>query len=446
MNLPSLNKSTICIIGLGYVGLPLAIQFEKKNRLSNSNRKIIGFDISEKRILELQNSNDITLEISTKELQLAKRNIEFTSNIDLLNEADIFIVTVPTPIDDFKNPNLSPLRNASEFIGKAIKNKLKYSKINKEYINPIIIYESTVFPGATEEICVPIIEKASNLKYNNDFFCGYSPERINPGDKKNSINDITKITSGSNEEVADWVNNLYSSIISAGTYKASSIKVAEAAKVIENTQRDINIALVNEFSFIFKKLNIDTLDVLEAAGTKWNFLPFKPGLVGGHCIGVDPYYLTYKSQQVGYYPQVVLAGRRINDHVSQWLVEQLILEMSRRKFIIGGSEILILGLTFKENCPDTRNSKVFNIISCLKKYDIKITIIDPVCNDINLINNLNILNEIPKNKKFTGIIAAVAHTLFQELNSNDWSNLVIENGVLLDVKGIIPRSLNAIRL
>ncbi|HBK0767178.1 TPA: nucleotide sugar dehydrogenase, partial [Escherichia coli] len=349
----------IGIIGLGYVGLPLAVEFGKI-------LPTIGFDINKKRISELSNYIDNTLECTTEELKQA-HNLIYSSELNLLSTCNFFIVTVPTPIDKHKQPDLTPLVKASESIATILKK------------GDIVVYESTVYPGATEEVCIPILEKNSGLKFNVDFFAGYSPERINPGDKEHRVTNILKITSGSTPETADKVDEVYNLIIEAGTHKASSIKVAEAAKVIENTQRDVNIALINELSIIFNKLNIDTLEVLEAAGTKWNFLPFRPGLVGGHCIGVDPYYLTHKAQSAGYHPEIILAGRRLNDNMGHFVVSQLVKKMISKKIQIENSNVLILGLTFKENCPDLRNTKVVDIISELKEYNINVDVFDPWC-------------------------------------------------------------------
>ena len=355
----SLQDTKIAIIGLGYVGLPLAVEFSKKY-------PVMGFDINANRIEELKSGKDSTLEVSDTELAEAKL-LSFSSDKLALSEANVFIVTVPTPIDNHKQPDLTPLIKASEMLGSIVKK------------NDIIIYESTVYPGATEEDCIPVVEEVSGLAFNIDFFAGYSPERINPGDKEHSVTSILKVTSGSNDQVADYIDALYASIITAGTHKVSSIKVAEAAKVIENTQRDVNIALINELSIIFNKLEIDTLEVLEAAGTKWNFLPFRPGLVGGHCIGVDPYYLTYKAQTVGYHPEMILAGRRINDSMGSYVVSQLIKKMVKKRIQVDGARVLVLGLTFKENCPDLRNTRVVDIIEELKDYNINVDVNDPWC-------------------------------------------------------------------
>ena len=340
----------IAVIGLGYVGLPLAVEFGKK-------RAVIGFDINQKRIQELTNGYDRTLEVDAEELKGAS-NLSYSANIEDLKAANIYIITVPTPINEYKQPDLTPLKMASTTVGQTLKK------------GDIVIYESTVYPGCTEEDCVPILEKESGLKYNQDFFCGYSPERINPGDKEHRLPTIKKVTSGSTPEIAEEVDQLYKTIITAGTHKAASIKVAEAAKVIENSQRDLNIAFVNELALIFDKMNIDTADVLEAAGTKWNFLPFKPGLVGGHCIGVDPYYLTHKAESLGYHPQVILAGRRINDNMGAHVASSVVKLMAQKGSVIKGSKALVLGITFKENCPDIRNSKVIDVIKELESYGI----------------------------------------------------------------------------
>lgn len=441
-----LDSCSIGIIGLGYVGLPLAVEFARTKICSVSqsqlSRKVVGFDISKKRIKELLLNQDYTKEIDSKVLE--NTSIMYTDQIDHLCELDVLIVTVPTPIDIAKQPDLSPLRSASKTVGLALKERQKHDI--KTY--PIVIYESTVYPGATEDFCIPIIENYSGLKLNIDFFCGYSPERINPGDKEHRLPNIKKITSGSSEESRIWINNLYSSIISAGTHMAQSIKVAEAAKVIENTQRDINIALINEFAMIFNLLDIDTLDVLEAAGSKWNFLPFRPGLVGGHCIGIDPYYLTYKAEQVGYHPQIVLAGRRINDSMSRWIAEQVVLKLAQNKISITSCKALVLGATFKENCPDTRNSKTLELIQYLNKYNIDTLIVDPWADNKYLKEKykINITDRLPEGHVFDLIIVAVKHKEFVGFDVNTWSGLVHDNSLVYDLKGIVPRSLMPIRL
>jgi len=426
----------LCIIGLGYVGLPLAVEFAKKY-------KTIGFDINKKRIDELKEAIDITLEVSSDELKevLPKFNSKLktqhsklilTTSIDDLKEANIYIVTVPTPIDSHKNPDLTPLIMASRTVGRVLKK------------DDIVIYESTVYPGCTEEVCVPELEKESGLKYNKDFFCGYSPERINPGDKKHRLPNIKKVTSGSTPKIAKKIDELYKSIIIAGTHLASSIKVAEAAKVIENAQRDINIAFVNELALIFDKLGIDTLDVLEAAGTKWNFLPFRPGLVGGHCIGVDPYYLTYKAKEIGYHPEVILAGRRINDNMGVYVANKVVKLMIHKGHTIKGSKVLVLGITFKENCPDIRNSRVIDVINELKEFGCNVDVYDPWADpkevkkeyDIDLLQTSNLQLET-----YDSVILAIAHDEFKELNKKlQTSNLQLQT-VIYDIKGILDKKL-----
>ena len=446
-NLPSLESCTIAIIGLGYVGLPLAVEFSRNRRclLSGTQlkRSIIGFDINNKRLLELQKGRDTTNEINSEDLGSVV-NLKYTSNPDLLALADVFIVTVPTPIDSVKRPDLTPLIKASEEVGRALKSRS--ASVGKS--DAIVIYESTVYPGATEEICVPILEKESALQYNKQFYCGYSPERINPGDTEHKLTTITKVTSGSTDEVATWVDSLYGSIISAGTHKASSLKVAEAAKVIENTQRDLNIALVNELAVIFGLMDIDTIDVLEAAGSKWNFLPFRPGLVGGHCIGVDPYYLTHKAEQLGYHPQVVLAGRRINDGMGFWLAEKLVLNLAKRRIELVNARVLILGLSFKENCPDLRNTKVVDLVAGLQRFGMHVDVVDPWINklDAQSMYNIETISSIPQRAQYSAVVLAVAHQEFVLMNPSQWTNLLGPSGVILDMKGIVSRSLNPIRL
>ncbi|MBI96501.1 Vi polysaccharide biosynthesis protein VipA/TviB [bacterium] len=444
MKLPSLITCRIGVIGLGYVGLPLAVELSKSKECLLTKikleRRVIGFDINKERINELLNGYDLTKEFSSEELKKADF-LEFTHSEERLTNIDVFIVTVPTPIDISKQPDFEPLKNASRLVARVI------SRRNSEVL-PIIIFESTVYPGATEEICVKIIEEETGLKYRQDFGCGYSPERINPGDKQHTLTSIKKVTSGSDLNVAQWVDKFYGSIIIPGTYLAKSIKVAEAAKVIENTQRDLNIALINELSIIFKIMNIDTLDVLSAARTKWNFLDFKPGLVGGHCIGVDPYYLTYKAQQLGYYPEVVLAGRRINDNMPKWIAEQLILSMAKKEMIIGGQEVLILGLAFKANCPDIRNTRIIDLIKNLRSYGLLTTVVDPYVNinDAEMKYQLQILNKIPKDHKYGSIIAAVDHKEFSSITYEEWLNISRKDTIYIDVKGILPRELNPIRI
>ena len=449
-NLPDLYNCRVAIIGLGYVGLPLALaladnQTNMKTK-GKSFRKIIGFDINQKRINELTKNIDTTKEIPTSELEKNK-GILFTSDIKFLSGTDVFIVTVPTPIDKAKNPDLKYLENACEIIGLSIK-KQTFGKSKNENRQVVIIFESTVYPGATEEFCAPLIEKFSGLRFNHEFVLGYSPERINPGDKKHRLKDIVKVTSGSTLEAANWINDFYSSIIAAGTYQSPSIKVAEAAKVIENTQRDLNIALINELSIIFSKLNIDTFDVLEAASTKWNFLPFKPGLVGGHCIGVDPYYLTFKAEQLNYYPQVVLAGRRINDSMASWLADKLILNMSKKNIQIVGSKVLVMGLSFKENCPDIRNTKVVDFINRLNEYNIKTCIYDPLVNKEDAKNNysLEISDDYPFEQDFSAIVIAVAHDQFKKIDKFFWQEILKKKTILFDIKGILSKDIDCLRI
>ena len=414
-----LNETRLAVIGLGYVGLPLAVEFGKKI-------PVVGFDIHKSRVSELKNGVDNTLEVDDAELAEAKL-LSYTTDTNKLENCNVFIVTVPTPIDKNKNPDLTPLIKASEMLG---------SVISK---GDIVIYESTVYPGATEEVCVPIIEKTSKLQFNKDFYAGYSPERINPGDKEHRVTTILKVTSGSNTEVANYVDDLYSSIITAGTHKASSIKVAEAAKVIENTQRDVNIALINELAIIFERLNISTEEVLIAAGTKWNFLPFRPGLVGGHCIGVDPYYLTHKAQEIGYNPEMILAGRRLNDNMGCYVVSQIIKLMLQKKIHVKDSNILIMGLSFKENCPDLRNTRVVDMIEELEGYEANIDVYDPWVDKGAAKNEygLTLLNEIDKNK-YDAIIVAVAHDEFKNIGIDTLHSFGKDNHILYDLKYILP--------
>lgn len=411
---------TIAIIGLGYVGLPLAVEFGKQ-------RAVIGFDINPKRVAELQAGHDQTLECNAQELAQAK-HLRYSCDLAELQTASIFIVTVPTPVDQANRPDLTPLVKASETVGKALK------------AGDIVIYESTVYPGATEEVCVPVLEKCSGLKFNQDFFCGYSPERINPGDKQHRLPSIKKVTSGSTPETAKTVDALYASIITAGTYLASSIKVAEAAKVIENTQRDVNIALMNELSLIFHKLGIDTLEVLQAAGTKWNFMPFRPGLVGGHCIGVDPYYLTHKAQEVGYHPEVILAGRRINDGMASHVADQTVKLMLRKGLPVLGSRVLVLGLTFKENCPDVRNTKVVDIVRTLQSYNAQVDVYDPWIDVAEAQHEygLQCLTDMPAAGQYAAIVLAVGHEQFMAWGESGIKALGQPGAVLFDVKSILP--------
>ena len=455
-NYPDIHKCRVAIIGLGYVGLPLAVEIAKRQKsyLTGAylERNVVGFDVDDTRIEELNRGFDRTNEINSSRL-LKNVGLIFSNDFEAIVSAEIFIITVPTPIDEHKNPNLQALKDASIKVGKALKMRKEKDYECENNIVPIVLYESTVYPGTTEEICIPLIEKTSGLRCDCldskiSFSCGYSPERINPGDKNHKIRDIIKVTSGSNKKVASWIDSFYGSIINAGTHKASSIKVAEAAKIIENTQRDINIALINELAIIFKLLKIDTLDVLEAASTKWNFIPFKPGLVGGHCIGVDPYYLTFKAQAVGYLPEVVLSGRRINDGMSKWVVDQLILEMCLKQISIKSANLLILGFTFKENCPDTRNTKVYEIYKILKKYNIKIDIVDPWVDKCAVKEkyDIQVFDKIDKNEKYSAVICAVAHDHFRNMKVLEWSSLLKTDGILFDLKGLIPRELNPLRI
>jgi UDP-N-acetyl-D-glucosamine/UDP-N-acetyl-D-galactosamine dehydrogenase len=414
------KAKTLAIIGLGYVGLPLAVEFGRK-------RPVIGFDINPARVAELNAGQDHTLECSPSELKSA-RHLRYSSNPSDLQGAQVFIVTVPTPVDRANRPEMTPLIKASQTVGAALKR------------GDVVIYESTVYPGATEEVCVPVLEATSGLKFNVDFYCGYSPERINPGDKEHRLPTIRKVTSGSTPEVADAVNALYAEIVTAGTHKASSIKVAEAAKVIENTQRDVNIALMNELSLIFHRLGIDTLEVLQAAGTKWNFLPFRPGLVGGHCIGVDPYYLTHKAQELGYHPEVILAGRRINDNMSRYVADETVKLMLRKGLPVLGGKVLVLGLTFKENCPDLRNTKVVDMVQTLRGYNTEVDVYDPWI-DVDEAQHeygLACLRELPAQGAYAAVVLAVAHKQFVELGAAGIRAFGQPGAVLYDVKSVLP--------
>ena len=417
----NLDNTTIALIGLGYVGLPLAVEFGK-------HRTVIGFDINQARVTELQGGQDHTLECSPEQLKAAE-HLRFSSQLDDLRDCGIFIVTVPTPVDDARRPDLSPLVKASQTVGSVLKK------------GDVVIYESTVFPGATEEVCVPELEKASGLTFNQDFFCGYSPERINPGDKVNTLTTIKKITSGSTPDVAQAVDALYRQIITAGTHQASSIKVAEAAKVIENTQRDLNIALVNELSVIFSRLDIDTLDVLEAAGSKWNFLPFRPGMVGGHCIGVDPYYLTHKAEQVGYHPQVILAGRRINDNMGRYVARNTIKRMLQAGMDVPRCRIGVLGITFKENCPDIRNSKVIDVVRELQAWGAEVIVADTWADPAEVQHEYSIpLGAIDQDHPVDALIVAVGHNEYRALSPTQLKTLTRGNSpVLADVKSLYDR-------
>ena len=416
-----MSQKKIGLIGLGYVGLPLAIEFGKS-------REVIGFDINEKRISELQKNIDTTLEISADEFQDSKF-LNFTSDKNDIRDCKIFIITVPTPIDNYKRPNLNPLIESSKIVGSVLKK------------NDIVIYESTVYPGATEEICVPVLEKVSSLEFNQDFYCGYSPERINPGDKEHRVTKIMKVTSGSTSKTAIEVDELYKEIITAGTYRAKSIKVAEAAKVIENTQRDVNIALVNELALIFNKLDIDTESVLEAASTKWNFLPFKPGLVGGHCIGVEPYYLTHKALEVGYHPEMILAGRRLNDSMGGYVVDQTTKLMTKKKIHVADANILIMGLTFKEDCPDIRNTKVVDIVKEFKTFECNVDVYDPWVDKSEAFNEygINPINK-PMHSRYDAIIIAVAHKEFKNMSADEIRALGKKNSVIFDIKHLLDEN------
>lgn len=422
-----LEQLNIAIVGLGYVGLPLAVEFGKQ-------KPTLGFDINQQRIAELLIGHDHTLETSAEELQQAV-NLSYTHDSAALKKSNFFIVTVPTPIDDFKQPDLTPLIKSSETIGEVLKK------------GDIVVYESTVYPGATEEVCIPVLEKISGLIFNQDFFVGYSPERINPGDKQRRVTNILKITSGSTPEVADYIDQVYQLIIEAGTYKAPSIKVAEAAKVIENTQRDVNIALINELALIFNKLDIDTEEVLKAAGTKWNFLPFRPGLVGGHCIGVDPYYLTHKAQSIGLHPEIILAARRLNDRMGEYVATQLIKEMVKQRIQVVGSKILIMGLSFKENCPDIRNTKIVDMVKALKEYDLDLDIYDPWVDDTEVQHEYGLapIKELHQGQ-YDAIVLAVAHDQFKSMTIDQFKQLGKEKHVLYDLKYVLDKEQSNIRL
>jgi UDP-N-acetyl-D-glucosamine/UDP-N-acetyl-D-galactosamine dehydrogenase len=415
----NLRKCRIGVVGLGYVGLPLAVEFGKHFDTT-------GFDVKAGRIAELKAGRDSTLEVSRAELK-SSTQLKFTTDLADMKRCQVFIVTVPTPIDEYKRPDLTPLVKASESVGKVLKK------------NDVVIYESTVYPGCTEEICIPILERESGLKFNKDFFAGYSPERINPGDKEHRLPTIKKVTSGSNEETADFVNKLYSCIITAGTHKASSIKVAEAAKVIENTQRDVNIALINELALIFNRLGIDTEEVLNAAGSKWNFLRFTPGLVGGHCIGVDPYYLTHKAQEIGYHPEMILAGRRLNDNMALYVADQITKLMLSKRIHVNGSRVLVLGATFKENCPDIRNSKVVDVVRELAKNGAHVDIYDPWADNAELKHEYGLrLTRDLQPKRYDAAVLAVAHKEFREMGAEGVRKLCKKAHVLYDIKQVFP--------
>ena len=423
----NLQDINLAIIGLGYVGLPLAVEFGKK-------RAVVGFDINQPRIAALQAGHDSTLEVSDEELAQAAQ-LSYTSNLDDLKNCNVFIVTVPTPIDEFKRPDLTPLIKASETIGKVLKK------------GDIVIYESTVYPGATEEDCVPVLERVSGLVFNQDFYAGYSPERINPGDKEHRVTNIKKVTAGSTPEIADIVDALYNEIITVGTHKAKSIRVAEAAKVIENTQRDVNIALINELALIFNKMGIDTEAVLEAAGTKWNFLPFRPGLVGGHCIGVDPYYLTHKAQSIGYHPEIILAGRRINDSMGQYVVSQLVKAMMKKRIQVQGARVLVMGLAFKENCPDLRNTRIVDIVTELKDYGVQADVFDPwvAVEEAQREYAITPISQ-PEAATYDAIILAVGHQQFKEMGAAEIRALGKSEHILYDLKYLLPAEESDLRL
>ena len=447
MALPSFSKCNISIIGLGYVGMPLAIELARGSKCLRSNKKlernVIGFDINRDRISELNKGYDRNQEYKSNALD-NNNKLKLTSNIEELVHSNVFIITVPTPVDQAKKPDYSYLINATKLVARAIKEK---NKISTE-IEPIIIYESTVYPGATEEFCIPLIEKIAEIKLNKDFFCGYSPERIVPGDKKRTLTKITKVTSGSSIESAKWIDNLYGSIIKEGTKKASSIMVAEAAKVIENVQRDVNIALMNELAMIFNKIGIDTLEVIDVASSKWNFLNFNPGLVGGHCIGVDPYYLINKAERVGHNPQIITSSRQINNGMSKWIAEKFIKLMCQNQKIIYGSKVLFLGITFKANCSDIRNSGNILLATLLQEYGLEIIVIDPWINieDIKKLKNFTIYNHLKSSEKFENIILTTDHKEFMEYSITDWRNFTTKNALIFDLKGIVNKSLNPIRI
>lgn len=423
----NISQMKIAVIGLGYVGLPLAVEFGKKH-------PVVGFDINIDRIAALKAGTDHTLEVSDEELAQAQ-HLSYSSDIEELKDCNFFIVTVPTPIDAYKQPDLTPLISASKAIGSLLKQ------------NDIVVYESTVYPGATEEVCIPVLEKTSGLKFNKDFYAGYSPERINPGDKEHRVTNILKVTAGSTPEVADFVDEVYNLIITAGTHKAPSIKVAEAAKVIENTQRDVNIALINELAVIFNKMNIDTEAVLEAAGTKWNFLPFRPGLVGGHCIGVDPYYLTHKAQAIGYNPEIILAGRRLNDSMGEYVVTQLVKNMIKKRIQVEGARVLVLGLSFKENCPDVRNTKVIDIVHELQEYNINVDVYDPWVEAKEAKREYDITPiSQPKSNQYDAVILAVAHSEFVDMGVDHIRSLGKDSHVLYDLKYVFDKEATDIRL
>ena len=416
----SLQEVRVAIIGLGYVGLPLAVEFGKRYAT-------VGFDIRSARVAELEQGCDSTLEVSSAELA-ASTQLRYASRLEDISDCNVYIVTVPTPIDDAKRPDLTPLIKASEAVGSVLRR------------GDIVIYESTVYPGCTEEVCVPLLEQASGLQFNTDFYCGYSPERINPGDKQHRVTSILKVTSGSTPAAAELIDRLYASVITAGTHKTSSIKIAEAAKVIENTQRDLNIALINDLAMLFNKLGIDTLEVLEAAGTKWNFLPFRPGLVGGHCISVDPYYLTHKAQQVGHHPDVILAGRRTNDGMGGYVADQVVRLMARNRINAVGARVLVMGLAFKENCPDLRNTRVVDIIAQLREFNAEVDVFDPWVDAAQAQHEYGLIPIAePQAGSYDAVVIAVAHQQFRDLGGSGIRALGKPNAVVYDIKYILPR-------
>lgn len=425
--LTSVEERKLAIIGLGYVGLPLAVAF-------GNVRSVMGFDINSERVKELKENHDSTLEVEAEELKSAK-HLYLSTNVKDIEFCDTYIVTVPTPIDEYNQPDFTPLIKASEMLGKILQT------------GDIVVYESTVYPGAIEEICVPVLEKNSKLKFNQDFYAGYSPERINPGDKQHRLTTIKKITSGSTDEVAEIVDQIYRQIISAGTHKVASIKIAEAAKVIENTQRDLNIALINELAVIFNKLGIDTEAVLKAAETKWNFLPFRPGLVGGHCIGVDPYYLTHKAQSIGYHPEIILSGRRLNDGMGAYVVSQLIKSLVKKRIHVQGSKVLIMGFTFKENCPDIRNTRVIDMVQEFKEYDVSVDIYDPWAASKEVEEEYGLeLIEFPRQNTYDGIVVCVAHENFQDMGISKIRSFGKTQHVVYDLKYLFPAEASDLRL
>ena len=420
MSFPAQQDLRIAVVGLGYVGLPLAVEFGRRFAT-------VGFDINSRRVDQLRGGSDLTREVTSEELTAAD-HLSFTDNVEGVADCNVYIITVPTPIDAHNQPDLTPLRAASRSVGPVLRE------------GDVVIYESTVYPGATEEVCVPLLEEYSGLRFNRDFFVGYSPERINPGDKKHRLTTITKVTAGSTDESAQFIDELYGAIIDAGTHRASSIRVAEAAKVIENTQRDVNIALINELALIFNRLGIDTMEVLEAASTKWNFLPFRPGLVGGHCIGVDPYYLTHKAQAIGYHPEMILAGRRVNDQMGQYVAREVTKLMTQRRLHVVDADILVMGLTFKENCPDLRNTKVIDVIRELETYHARVHVYDPWVDPEQALEEYGVeVIDAPRPGSYKAVILAVAHDDFKDMGVDEIRALGEDNAVLYDIKSVFPR-------